>query len=369
MSTILRQSGWQVVAPKVSEVPTAWLIRAGKRGERDDFAIENGLSGGGWDGIPDLTAFTSRDDLEEIVRDSMPDATKGRVANYTGQLWMLRARVRKGDLVVLPLKTASQIALGVVTKQYWYRDDPDPNKRHVVSVDWKRTGVPRTAVKQDLLYSLGSALTICSIKRNDGAWRLHHLLTEGHDPGARFQSDAGTDDTDGTLTDSPESGFDLERIGRDEIQAFVIEHFAGHELSRLVAGVLEAEGFVTQVAPPGPDGGIDVLAGRGPLGLDSPRLIVQVKSSPSPVDVKVVRELNGVLHTQQADQGLLVAWGGATKPARQEMRSQLFRVRVWDADQLIEAVLRNYHHLTDELRADLPLKRVWTLVEERDGGN
>jgi len=31
-----------------------------------------------------------------------------------------------------------------------------------------------------------------------------------------------------------------------------------------------------------------VFAGRGPLGLDSPRLIVQVKSSPSPVDVNVV---------------------------------------------------------------------------------
>jgi hypothetical protein len=29
-----------------------------------------------------------------------------------------------------------------------------------------------------------------------------------------------------------------------------------------------------------------VFAGRGPLGLDSPRLIVQVKSSPTPVDVK-----------------------------------------------------------------------------------
>ena len=131
-----------------------------------------------------------------------------------------------------------------------------------------------------------------------------------------------------------------------------------------MAKVLQTEGFITQVAPPGPDGGIDVFAGRGPLGLDSPRLIVQVKSGASAVDVKVVRELNGVLSAQNADQGLLVAWGGVTKPARQEMRSQIFRVRVWDADQLVNALLRNYDNLSDELRADLPLKRVWTLVEE-----
>ena len=135
-----------------------------------------------------------------------------------------------------------------------------------------------------------------------------------------------------------------------------------------MAEVLEAEGFSTQVAPPGPDGGIDVFAGQGagqgPLGLDRPRLIVQVKSSPSPVDVKIVRELHGVLSTRGADQALLVAWGGVNKTARQELRGQFFRVRVWDADNLLDAVLRNYDKLSEELRADLPLKRVWSLVEE-----
>lgn len=73
-----------------------------------------------------------------------------------------------GDLVVMPLKTTSQIAFGVVTEQCWYNADDDPSWRHVVSVEWKRTDVPRTAVKQDLLHSLGSALTICTITRNDG---------------------------------------------------------------------------------------------------------------------------------------------------------------------------------------------------------
>ena len=226
-----------------------------------------------------------------------------------------------------PSRQTSQIALGLVTKEYWYRDDPDPGKRHVVSVDWKRTDVPRTEVKQDLLYSLGSALTICSIRRNDGAWRLQQLLEQGRDPGMRSQHDPVTNDSDGAVTDSSESTIDLERVSRDQIQAAIAEKFKGHKLSRLVAEVLETEGFTTQVSPAGPDGGIDVFAGQGPLGLDSPRLIVQVKSSSSPVDVKVVRELNGVLSAQNADQGLLVAWGGVTKPARIEMRNQFFRVR------------------------------------------
>lgn len=348
---------------------TAWLIRAGKSGEREDFNIEHGLASLGWADVPDLRTISSRDELERIIRGGMPGARDKSILTQANQLWTLRSRVRVGDLVVLPLKTTSQIAFGIVTQPYWYSDDPEPDWRHVVSVDWKRTDVPRTAVKQDLLNSLGSALTICTITRNDGNWRLHQLLTTGSDPGARpaesrrqpsTDSAADRDSVEPDEEESEDSDVDLERVGKDRIQ----RHIAEHELSRLVAEILKAEGFTVDNAPPGPDGGIDVFAGRGPLGLDSPRVIVQVKSSPTPVDVKVVRELNGVLSSQDADQGLLVAWGGVNRPARREMRSQFFRVRVWDADDLIEAVFRNYDELDKELQAELPLKRIWALVED-----
>ena len=64
------------------------------------------------------------------------------------------------------------------------------------------------------------------------------------------------------------------------------------------------------------------------------------------------------------EQALLVAWGGVNKVARQELRNQFFRVRVWDAEDLLNAVLRNYERLSEEIRADLSLKRIWSLVEE-----
>ena len=56
------------------------------------------------------------------------------------------------------------------------------------------------------------------------------------------------------------------------------------------------------VSPPGADGGVDILAGKGPLGFDPPRLVVQVKSQDAPVDVGVLRELQGVMHQFNADQ-------------------------------------------------------------------
>ena len=138
-----------------AQVPTAWLVRAGRRGEREEFALELGVSGGGWDGLPDLTEVPSRHDLETMLRKLSPDWSNHTVGIYVGQLWMLRNHVGVGDLVVMPLKTTSRIALGVVTRPYWYRDDPDPGKRHVVSVDWKRTDLVRSAVRPDLLSSVG----------------------------------------------------------------------------------------------------------------------------------------------------------------------------------------------------------------------
>ena len=112
------------------------------------------------------------------------------------------------------------------------------------------------------------------------------------------------------------------------------------------------------------DGGVDILAGTGPLGFAQPRLCVQVKSQQSPADVTVFRSLQGSMQTFGAEQGLLVCWGGFNKAVQSESRLSYFRIRLWDAGALLEAVLRMYSKLPKELQTELPLKRVWALVLE-----
>ena len=182
---------------------TAWLIRAGRDGEREDYNLEHGLASMGWGNLTELTDVPSRDDVTAMVRRALPDASDRSVSSHASQLWALRSQVRMGDLVALPLKTTRQIALGIVTQEYAYRTDEGLDWRHVVSVDWKRTNVPRTAVKRDLLNLLGAPLTIRRISGHDGTWRLHQLLLTGRDPGARPGHDDG---------DSPEADFDLEEL-------------------------------------------------------------------------------------------------------------------------------------------------------------
>lgn len=144
----------------------------------------------------------------------------------------------------------------------------------------------------------------------------------------------------------------------DQIEKKIAEEFTGHELTTLVAALLSANGWNCTQSPPGPDGGVDIIAGRGLLGLDDP-LLVQVKSG-SQIGSPVVSQLHGVMTSYGAKQGLLVAWGGLSKAARDALKNQL-RVRVWEAADVSEAVLENYDRLDDDIRSRLPLKRVWML--------
>jgi restriction system protein len=133
-----------------------------------------------------------------------------------------------------------------------------------------------------------------------------------------------------------------------------------------VDAILHVQGYVTKKSPPGPDGGVDILASAGSLGFDKPRVCVQVKSSSSPVDVKILRELQGVMQKVRAEQGLLVSWGGFNNQCIKEARDAFFSIRLWDQGDLLGAVFQYYERFDDELRAELPLKKIWALVTEAE---
>jgi restriction system protein len=347
----------------------AWLVRAGRHGERETLALSAGLVLIGWSELPDLSSVQTREGLAETLREAYPDASVKRLRNHLAQLWMFRNTIAVGDLVALPLKGTPAVAIGRIAGAYQHRADLPEGARHTRPVEWLTTDVPRTAIGQDLLYTLGAFLTVCEIKRNNGAQRVAALAAAGKDPGWVANAPGGsnaaaeTGDDDGEM----EAGnFDVVRYAADAINAWVTTNFAGHGLARLVQAVFTARSMVTWRAPEGPDAGIDLLVGSGPLGMDAPRIVVQVKSSQSPVDVGVIRELQGVVGRIGGDQGLLVAWGGLTKAAEREVRQQFFSVRVWTADDLVREFSSIYDQLPDEIQVELPLRRVWTLAVEEE---
>jgi restriction system protein len=333
-------------------VSTVWTTKGGRYGEREERLLAHGLIGGGWEKLPTLEQVQSRDELAAIYAQSYPEASSNRRANHVGQLWSLRHRMADGDLVVLPLKTTGTVAVGRISGPYGYRTDLGEDLRHVRQVEWLKKDVARDAFDQDLLYSFGAFLTFGRVRREDAEARILAAM-RGEVPQAVRSQD---DEPAAELEEAP----DVESIAREQLRQHVTQHFAGNDLARLVAAVLEAKGYTVSVSPPGPDRGVDILAGVGALGLDRPRLAIQVKTGQAGVDE--LRALNGVVAALGVNHGLLVAWGGFKGTVRAEARGDYFTTGLWDANDLLNELVEVYEHLSDDMRSELPLKRVWVLV-------
>jgi len=339
-----------------------WLVRGDKHGRYHNLALERDFAYHAGQ-IGDLSGASSREDVLNLLRDEYPDQKENRLRNWANQLYALAHRIAPGDLVVMPLRHSPQIAIGRVSGGYAYRTDLG-DIFHTVPVDWVITDLPRTKIGQDLLYSLGAFMTVCQVKRNNAEARIQAVLEEGKDPGfvADQPEKAGETKEDVEETEA----IDVEQFAQDQIMRRIERDFMGHDLARLVEAVLAAEGYITELSSPGPDGGVDILAGQGLFGFSEPKLCVQVKSSQSSADVTILRALQGTMQNFNAERGLLVSWGGFNKAVIKEARLSFFSVRLWDATDLIEAVMRNYERFPEELQSELPLKRIWALVSEQE---
>ena len=340
-----------------------WLVRTGKMGEYEKRFLDEKRIYLTWERLShDLSTVKSKKALYELLLKLYPDVKQGAVRNWTGQIWPFSHEMKEGDWVVVPSKLKeSAIHFAEITGPYVY----DPNAKapfyHHRIVKWIATDILRSNFDQDLLYSFGALQTVCRIERGEAEKRIRAMAKVGW----KGQDTGNAEDE---ILEGEADNQDLERLARDQIAKLINQKFKGHGLSKLVESILQAQGYTTYRSPEGPDKGIDILAGSGPMGFGYPRICVQVKSGDTPVDSPTLNQLIGSMQNVQADQGLLVSWGGFKSSIDREIATQFFRVRLWDQDKLIDALFDNYDHLATDLRAEIPLKRIWTVaaVENQD---
>ena len=246
--------------------PAAWMIRAGRDGEREEKALSEGLVIVGWDQLSDIAHCRTREELRERLHQAYPDAAKNSVANWTGQLWRLVKQIQDDDLVVMPMKTRhGKIAIGRFIGPYEYRLEEPPGFRHVRKVDWIRTDIAVEALRPDLRASMGSLLTICRLSRNDAARRIAHLAAQGTDPGLDGDEEITTSDElleDAVSRDST----DPRRL---TIRSF-LEHWGFQRRTGTVIAVIKSDlldkGLTTR--PPFTEGSVESEITLVPLGVE-----------------------------------------------------------------------------------------------------
>jgi restriction system protein len=340
------------------------MNRAGRQGEWEQNFLNDHRVYLQWEEIDqDLSSISDKGALRVLLQQTYPKAPTGRIASYLGQIWIFVKTMQPGDWVGLPSKVKRVIHFGEIKGPYEFdAKQQDPRLRHFRSVKWFAPDILRSKIPQDILYSFGPP-TICGISNNDAEQRIRAMASKA------WKVENSGDVTIGG--DSDVSGIeagqvDLEESARDQIAKLIASKFKGHGMAMLVEAVLRAQGYTTYRSPEGPDHGIDIMAAPGSLGFGQPRVVVQVKSSDTPTDRPTVDQLIGAMQNVHADQGLFVSWGGFKSSVDKEVARQFFRVRFWDQRALIDQILANYDRLDEDLRADLPLKRIWTIAQTED---
>lgn len=343
-----------------------WLIRAGSYGEYEQKFIQEKRVYVTWDYLSqDLTQLPNREALFAAMDALYPDSKPKRLHNWVSQVWPFAHEINRGDLVILPLKTQPVIYIGEVTSDYHFEPDGPNPFYHWRSVNWIGEAIPRSNFSQDILYTLGAFLTICRVQRNNAEARITAMRGNGWRPES-VNAVASAPALPTTGITEPVTATNLEELAHDQIARVIEAKFRGHGLTRLVEAILIAQGYTTYRSPEGADGGADILAGAGPLGFGAPRLCVEVKSESNPIDRSTVDKLIGAVRKFGANEGLFVSWSGFKNNVQKELAASFFTVRLWTQKELLEQLFANYDKLDEDIKAELPLKRIWTVAAQEE---
>jgi restriction system protein len=147
----------------------------------------------------------------------------------------------------------------------------------------------------------------------------------------------------------------------EQVQNYLLET-RRLEFRTLIAELLQAMGYhVGWIAPPEKEHGqIDMVAYTDPLGLQGPRILVQIKHKGQPTTMEGMKSFLSVLN--QRDYGLLVSSGGFTCEVTEEIGTDTFqKTTLLDLENFFDLWVKYYDKLSDEAKSRFPLKKIYFL--------
>lgn len=123
-----------------------------------------------------------------------------------------------------------------------------------------------------------------------------------------------------------------------------------------VAGRLRALGYRTIVAPRGPDRARDILATPDPLGLEDPRIHVEVKHRRGRADPAMLRGFLG--GRGSGDRRVFVSTSGFIRGAKYEAERAAIPMRAMTLDGLVRLLIAHHATVDTETRTMVPPRRI-----------
>mgnify|MGYP002279527669 FL=1 len=322
------------------------MVRAGQGGQlAEDFKTHQVIAVG-WNVLGNLAKLDTLDVLKAKLKEHYPEATEGKINNHAGQLYRFLREFKVGDYVLTYNPENRTYTVGSIASDYEY-DTQRLDYFHLREVKWFKE-LSRDDLSTSTKNSLGSTLTIFRIPPS-----AEHEIMQENPPGNVEDAISATssDDTLDTLKD------DFEEKAHEFIKDELIK-LDWEEMEEFVAGVLRAMGYKTLVGAKGPDGGKDILASPDGLGLEDPKIKVEVKHRKnSSMGAPEIRNFLGGL--RPGDRALYISTGGFTREARYEADRSNVPLTLVDADLLVQLTIQNYDQFDPDTRAMLPLKKIY----------
>lgn len=320
-----------------------WMVRAGEGGYQFDVFKSENIVAIGWE-TGDLSNISTKEDIKKILKEKYPRYSAGRLNITAGQIRKFRSEFEKGDNVVTYDPGRRVYLIGEITSDYKY-DTKISNYFHTRTVKWLRRELSRDKLSTASKNTLGAWNTIFEVP--DGTKEEIIKLLKGEEPEKDEESEKEESEEllrDNTVTKARE-------LIKDKISELDC-----YELQELVAGVLRGMGYKTQVSPRGPDRGIDIRASPDSLGLEEPRIFVQVKHRNGQVGTDAVKSFIAGL---RSGKGLYVSTGGFSKDAKGEAERSNTPLTLIDLDMLVELIVQYYDNFDAKTKKLLPLVKIY----------
>lgn len=251
--------------------------------------------------------------------------------------------------------------LGKITSAYEWVPREGSEAAHARRVSWARE-TPRESLLVATKNTLGSTLTVFRLNEDAEKDLLANAVPLDSSSGtvAKPSPAVKSEDSEKLLEISDETFQKADAFIEDQI-----DDLSWEQMQELVAGILRAMGYRTTVTPPGPDRGVDVFASKDGLGLEEPRIFVEVKHRTAAMGSKEIRAFVG--GRRKGDKCLYVSTGGFSKDALYEADRADVAVTLITLPKLRKLVVDFYEKLDPETRALVPLRRLYWPVVGKGG--
>jgi restriction system protein len=323
-----------------------WMVR-GEGGSLYDAFREHGVAALGWDCLAaHAKPGVGRKHLIDLYRSAEPQAKQGTVISSASQVWRFVNDIQEGDWIVTYSPANRVYSIGKVAGPAEHRPEwTEQGMSLARKVQWQPRELSRDSLGASTRNSLGATLTVFEVPQ--GAANDVLAASKGK-PAPAVEAEAEEAVAD-PLADIESQA--LERI-KDRVNQLDWE-----DMQRLVAGILRAMGYKTQVSPKGADRGKDIVASPDGFGFEHPRIVVEVKHRKGQMGSQEIRSFLGGRHKD--DRGLYVSTGGFTKDAQYEADRASIPLAVWTLDHLVRALIEHYDATDSETKRIVPLKRLY----------